>query len=116
MKRAWRMRLAVLALVILTLNTSNLWAATPGITLIGKGTVNGAARDKSSLRRPTARRGARGVVPLASTREPNVIYLACGSADRLASRLQLCGEVEDANLCTTAEPISKIGFLQPCPV
>jgi Esterase-like activity of phytase len=50
MIRTWRTHLVVLSLVILTLNTSTLWAATPGITLIGKGTVSGAALDKSGLR------------------------------------------------------------------
>lgn len=49
MLRVWRPRVAVLALVLLTLNTSILWAATPGITLIGKGLIDGAALDKSGL-------------------------------------------------------------------
>ena len=50
MIRAWRARLAVLSLVILTLNASTLWAATPGITLIGRGFVDGSALDESGLK------------------------------------------------------------------
>ena len=40
---------AVLMFVVLTLNASSLWAATPGITLAGKGSVNAALLDKSGL-------------------------------------------------------------------
>jgi Uncharacterized protein conserved in bacteria len=50
MIRAWRARLAVLSLVILILNASTLWAATPGITLIGRGFVDGSALDESGLK------------------------------------------------------------------
>lgn len=51
MIRVLKKAFAVLTLVVLlTLNASNLWAATPGITLIGKGTVSGAALDTSGLR------------------------------------------------------------------
>src|SRR5258706_9872942 len=37
------------ALAVLTLTASSLWAATPGITLVGKGVVSGSALDKSGL-------------------------------------------------------------------
>src|SRR5918912_485967 len=49
MTPTWRTRLAVLTLFVLTLNVSTLWAATPGITLIGKGFIDGTAMDKSGL-------------------------------------------------------------------
>jgi hypothetical protein len=41
--------LAVLTLLTITLNASSIWAATPGITLIGRGEVSGTALDKSGL-------------------------------------------------------------------
>ena len=44
MTRPWGTTLAVL-----TLATSSLWAATPGITLVGTGSVDGTALDKSGL-------------------------------------------------------------------
>jgi hypothetical protein len=51
MTQTWKKAFAVLTLIVfLTLNASNLRAATPGITLIGKGLVSGAALDTSGLR------------------------------------------------------------------
>jgi hypothetical protein len=51
MTQIWKKVFAVLTLaVFLTLNASNLRAATPGITLIGKGQVSGAALDTSGLK------------------------------------------------------------------
>jgi hypothetical protein len=44
MTRPWGTTLAVL-----TLAASSLWAATPGITLVGTGSVDGTALDKSGL-------------------------------------------------------------------
>ncbi len=49
MTPAWRTRLAVFTLFVLTLNVSTLQAATPGTTLIGKGFIDGTAMDKSGL-------------------------------------------------------------------
>lgn len=49
MIRAWSTILAALTLVILTLNTCGLRAATPGITLIGTGLVDGTSLDRSGL-------------------------------------------------------------------
>ena len=37
------------ALAVLTLTASSLWAAPPGITMVGKGPVPGNALDKSGL-------------------------------------------------------------------
>lgn len=51
MIQAWKKAFAVLTLaLLLTLNVSNLRAATPGITLIGKGSVSGMALDTSGLK------------------------------------------------------------------
>src|SRR5262245_28243004 len=50
MRRALNKAFAVLTLAVFMLNASSIWAATPGITLIGKGTVSGAALDTSGLR------------------------------------------------------------------
>src|ERR1700754_4039139 len=49
MKRVWNKAFALLTLALLMLNVASLRAATPGITLIGKGLVDGAALDKSGL-------------------------------------------------------------------
>jgi hypothetical protein len=50
MIQAYKKAFAVLTLaVLLTLNVSNLRAATPGITLIGKGSVSGMSLDTSGL-------------------------------------------------------------------
>ncbi len=46
----WVRRFAILTLIVLTLNTATVWAVIPGITLIGKGTVDGTALDKSGLK------------------------------------------------------------------
>lgn len=50
MRRAWNKAFAVLTLVVFLLTPSTFRAATPGITLIGKGQVSGAALDTSGLR------------------------------------------------------------------
>jgi len=50
MRQVWNKAFAVLTLAVFMLNASSLWAATPGITLIGKGTISGAALDTSGLR------------------------------------------------------------------
>jgi hypothetical protein len=51
MTRTWSMAVAVFILIASSLWVSTLpsrtWAATPGITLIGKGLVDGTALDKS---------------------------------------------------------------------
>ncbi len=50
MIQACKKAFAVLTFTVLTLNASSLWAATPGITLIGKGTLSGATLDTSGLK------------------------------------------------------------------
>lgn len=50
MTRAWNKAFALLTLAVVAFNVSSLRAATPGITLIGKGLVDGSALDKSGLK------------------------------------------------------------------
>ena len=49
MIRAWSSILAVVTLAVLTINTSSLRAAPPGIMLVGKGLVDSTSLDKSGL-------------------------------------------------------------------
>jgi hypothetical protein len=52
------LRICGTALAVLALLTSSIWAVTPGITLIGKGVVDGTAIDKSGLTGNICKAGA----------------------------------------------------------